>query len=1067
MDKLLLFPGKTDRGVFTYVIDAEHRFLEKTAAEYHPTIAAYIHAAKPIKGKTQLLITALGAGEWWGHNVNGDYFTEAGLAFDGPQYGFRTFETNAKIYKHHVNKDPTASFGTVALAVYNPTYHRVELIVLLDNAGSLDVVKKIEHGEYPDWSMGCLRADAPVLLEDFTSRAVSELQPGDRVVNGLGGISEVDYPHSHHHKGTWYHVTVLGMHSAELEPTTEEHPWLVIPAKETECSGNPNNKSRRINLCLPNRGQKKGCVACPEEARQYAKVWKPAAELELGDYVATPVIQGISEVPEPRMAYLLGLYLAEGHITADGYIELNVNAAEGQLLDKLASYFPDVSIKWTPRTNSTNAARINIYDKALARYVDTHAGRGAGTKRLSATAMRWDVESQKILLGAYCDGDGGVYKDAVYFSTCNRHLAGQVQMVLLRLGCISSMNVNLHKPSTAVFKDTVEYQIWVGRDTAPALKGYSFKTRKLAGPNKMVKNHRFIYDGHLWSPIVAISTEVCDEPVYNVAIRSETYDSDSYVVNGVALHNCRVPYDVCNCCGNKAPTRKQYCECARYYLGRWHPKYNKVVYVLNTFPRFHDISIVFIGADRIAKTLMKVAHTSTPGGVIVPSSALLAEKMAVADKAATIEKEIPADEPPFSQEALKDLADGIREVKSYEPSLPRQTLDQLARAPLPELLSTTALSGMLLKPQEFQRIVLRKMGRPGLADQLDQMGCCFDPGLVDEPTLAQTQAVGMDYRRFDPSIFSLLQPFLADRSYLAPPLGKRLFILIKEGGARQPLPTFINATNAKALEEKLAADNNERERKPIGLLPMMMLAAGLYAAAAKSGPREALSGIDKVVGEHAPLAAALGIGLAAIFNKIVGDKAKGQYAQPGVESPDTNKDVYDRIEEHKQKPMYKVAFPSSPLMNRLIIGPVGAYVGSGMLQKHRELNPNEEEGQLKRFFRLNPDVVSGALIADAMLHLRGKGTHPHLQKVGPALRTMGSKGVDLAKRWASSSSLTKVAAVEDVLTQALVWPLAFARGSSALPGKIVGGLFDQAVLAAGQKLVERNKGPSAPRVPQA
>jgi hypothetical protein len=33
MDKLLLFPGRTDKGIFTYVIDAEKPYLEKTASE--------------------------------------------------------------------------------------------------------------------------------------------------------------------------------------------------------------------------------------------------------------------------------------------------------------------------------------------------------------------------------------------------------------------------------------------------------------------------------------------------------------------------------------------------------------------------------------------------------------------------------------------------------------------------------------------------------------------------------------------------------------------------------------------------------------------------------------------------------------------------------------------------------------------------------------------------------------------------------------------------------------------------------------------------------------------------
>jgi hypothetical protein len=155
MDKLITFAGRSDRGIFTYVIDNEAPFLIKTACEYHPEIAAYINAAKKIPGKTQILLTALGAGEYWGCNSNGDYFPELELAYPGKEYGYKTFETHAKIYKHHVNKDPTAAYGDVKLSVYNSNYHRVELIVIVDNAKAPDIVEKIDSGIYPEWSMGC------------------------------------------------------------------------------------------------------------------------------------------------------------------------------------------------------------------------------------------------------------------------------------------------------------------------------------------------------------------------------------------------------------------------------------------------------------------------------------------------------------------------------------------------------------------------------------------------------------------------------------------------------------------------------------------------------------------------------------------------------------------------------------------------------------------------------------------------------------------------------------------------------------------------------------------------
>ena len=72
MDKLLIFPTRTDKGTFIRLLDEDRDHLSKTAAEYHPEIAAYINDPKDLPGKTQLLLTALGACEFWGPNVNGD-----------------------------------------------------------------------------------------------------------------------------------------------------------------------------------------------------------------------------------------------------------------------------------------------------------------------------------------------------------------------------------------------------------------------------------------------------------------------------------------------------------------------------------------------------------------------------------------------------------------------------------------------------------------------------------------------------------------------------------------------------------------------------------------------------------------------------------------------------------------------------------------------------------------------------------------------------------------------------------------------------------------------------------
>ena len=641
MDKLLIFPGKTEKGIFTHVIDTEHAFLNKTAAEYHPKIAEYIRNAKPVEGKTQILLTALGAGEYWGNNVNGDYFPEASLAYEGPEYGHKTFELNAKIYKHHVNKDPTASFGDVALSVYNPVYRRVELIVVLDNEKAPDIAKRVNEGDYPDWSMGC-----------------------------------------------------------------------------------------------------------------------------------------------------------------------------------------------------------------------------------------------------------------------------------------------------------------------------------------------------------------------------------------------RVPYDVCSICGNKAPTTKQYCEHLKYYMGRIHPQTGRAAYAINYQPKFFDISQVLIGADRIAKTLRKVASASRH----FPASAVIAEKMAET-KTSTIDKTVPVSGPPGSQESVQALVRAIPEVKAMEPEIPRETLNNLARNhDIPSIMSTLSMMGIIPKPQEFQRIVLVRIGKESMADDLDNKNMCFDPCSCQSPTAEHEKILGLSPERFNPDIMNMVSRFVPDRSYAAPHLLKRIILIEK------------NAVDKSDLRMPIFFDphaNDEDSRANLGIFPILALAAGLYAKMAEKAPSLANNGLAKTVAKYPGLAVALGTAAPIMFNAVFGEGRKGQF----VEDMEPEIDIMKKAEAIREKPFSKTASNTSAALSRMFLGVPAVYMASGVLQKHKNYNPQREEGKISRFIRRNPDIIGGALALDGLMALSGKGTHGLSKNIASAINKM-------------KPAFVKSASMSDLATE-FGWALA--SGPRGLTGKITGSLMDQAILEGSKKLLSKKK----------
>lgn len=149
IDSASFFKDDTDPVVSVLDISNPKDSLVKAAADKR--IDAFVSDLEPIEGKMYLHINAMGAGEYYGSNKNGDYFPEENL-----RAYFKTFETTpAHFYRHHINKDPAKANGKVIYAIYNERMHRVELIVEVDRVLASDIEAKIATGEYPLTSMAC------------------------------------------------------------------------------------------------------------------------------------------------------------------------------------------------------------------------------------------------------------------------------------------------------------------------------------------------------------------------------------------------------------------------------------------------------------------------------------------------------------------------------------------------------------------------------------------------------------------------------------------------------------------------------------------------------------------------------------------------------------------------------------------------------------------------------------------------------------------------------------------------------------------------------------------------
>lgn len=483
---------------------------------------------------------------------------------------------------------------------------------------------------------------------------------------------------------------------------------------------------------------------------------------------------------------------------------------------------------------------------------------------------------------------------------------------------------------------------------------------------------------------------------------------------------CRVKYDICSICGNKAPTRAQYCEHLKYYMGRIHPATGKMVYAINPRPVFFDISQVLIGADKTAKTLMKVASV----------------KGASEYKHAEIEKEIPTNGPPAS---VEDVLTAIPEVKAREIPFDKGLLNNLAeKQTLPKILSTMLGLGMFPKPREFQRIILVRSGMGGLADELDSRNMHFDPDMETAIGPVHDNMVGISPDNFDDSIAKMLLPQMANRSYAKPHLVNRIIIMSKTASAPEYDTDAIKLGSDESIYPKINVNRPNDERKPVPLPVLMALIAGAYSAIAN--PIKATSVIGKAM-THPLVMASLGLAAPTIFNHLTEPRSKGN-SDPstiGHQEPEIM-NMLEHIEQQKQQPLLKVGMSRPAVGAALAFGAPGlAYMMSNRLNKSMTEQPDYSEGKIKKFIRKYPEIVGAIGAVEGLQTLRDK----------PGMLNYALKAKDFMR------GLSKTASAGDFLVDSMVWPLAM--GGAHLPSRIVSSMLDQAVFTGSKKLLSKKQ----------
>lgn len=335
---------------------------------------------------------------------------------------------------------------------------------------------------------------------------------------------------------------------------------------------------------------------------------------------------------------------------------------------------------------------------------------------------------------------------------------------------------------------------------------------------------------------------------------------------------CKVAFDICMVCQNRAKTAAEYCKHAKYEMNHVYADGSRAC-VRNPNPRFFDQSHVIVPADKIAGAMLKVASYTGQSveGFEMPKvipSALVGQALAMeeaVDKAA-MEKtarpiEIREGQIFWSPEQLE-----AQKVAASDPEFPLSLLEDLAKYPLQKVASTLAQLAIVPSPREWQYLALCHAGQEKLAQELHQAGECFDP---DPRINAEPEDVDMmlvDPAAMDGEIAVKLAEWIPLRSAEPMFLAPRLSIARGElvGGEKHASALREGVGLWMRMHDKLAAavvppEKIRKENPRLGEI-FLALAASYGMARAAGGKMygaRILADLERSTGLNPALAAAL------------------------------------------------------------------------------------------------------------------------------------------------------------------------------------------------------------------
>ncbi len=293
-----------------------------------------------------------------------------------------------------------------------------------------------------------------------------------------------------------------------------------------------------------------------------APQWYHAEELEERDIVLYPILKDVrdqraftlkfenrkndaksltlpKEVPiDKDFLRLVGYYLAEGSV-AKAHIRFSFHINEQEYYEDVVrivkeKFGLDAVVVLKPELHT---AVVNVNSANLACIFEREFGKETFSKRIPDFMLFLPPEKQSsIVEGLWkCNGFIRTYgkKRRAVFTTLSPQFAGQMKMILLRLGIIHSLYAENEKTKDGTHPRSYSIQV-NDEDSLRILCGIMGIEYESEGKSKKEEKHSWIENGFLYIPIIAIEKRDYEGDVLNF----EVDGAHSYATDALCVHNC-------------------------------------------------------------------------------------------------------------------------------------------------------------------------------------------------------------------------------------------------------------------------------------------------------------------------------------------------------------------------------------------------------------------------------------------------------------------------------------------------------------------------------------------------